>query len=535
MRESVIIGRVGGLAVALGIGAAIVIGCGDAAADADSPGNTTSSGSTDSSAATKPEKKSAAHGSTDPARQRAKRASADSDQISSSKGSRSSVSSHAADADPGEPTTSVGASDAAQDTSATSPRRAATSKNRSKTSVTSLTIATATDLGEPATSAGASVSAAPDTAPTAPRQDGLALLSGVVSSGKSTKKSGYNKKPTISYDPSQNVVNADGTISGRVNAVDAEGDPLKYTAGRPTRRGTVVVDQSGNFTYTPSAVASSTKPGAPTDTFTITVSDAAGKGVHGLLGYFIRGWGSTASVKVTVVAPVVTPPPATIPASAAGTLGWGAPTKSVSFTDAKALDGWWVYDAPGNGGNGRRTPDAISFKDNVMTISGDANGNTGGLMLQAGQMYGAWEVQMKVPVGAKDYNAVALLWPSTDRWPADGEIDFMELKNDATRHNVTSAVHYSPDGTSDAWVSGAVDVDATAWHNYAVVWTPTRISTYVDGKQFFTTTDVAKFPTVAMQLCLQLDYAGSNLAGGAQMQVASAKMYSLAAIQGKAV
>lgn len=388
-------------------------------------------------------------------------------------------------------------------------------------------------MDEPAKSVASA--AAPDTPRTSPRQSVLGLLTSLVSPAKSTKKSGYNKTPTISYDPSENVVNPDGTISGRVNAVDAEGDPLTYKAGRPAKRGTVVVDKSGNFTYTPPAVTNSTKPGAPTDTFTITVSDAAGGGVHGFLGYFIRGWKSTASVKVTVVAPTVTAPPATTPATAAGTLGWGAPTKSVAFTDAKALDGWWVYDAAGNGGNGRRTPDAISFKDNAMTITGDANGNTGGMMMQAGQMYGAWEVQMKVPVGAKDYNAVALLWPSTDSWPADGEIDFMELKNDATRHNVTSAVHYSPDGTSDAWVSGAVDVNATQWHNYAVVWAPTRITTYVDGVPFFTTTDVAKFPNKAMQLCLQLDYAGSDLAGGAQMQVAWAKMYSLAAIQPKAV
>ena len=37
-------------------------------------------------------------------------------------------------------------------------------------------------------------------------------------------------------------------------------------------------------------------------------------------------------------------------------------------------------------------------------------------------------------------------------------------------------------------------VDATQWHTYAVSWTPTQITTYVDGTPIFTTTDTATFP-----------------------------------------
>jgi beta-glucanase (GH16 family) len=139
-------------------------------------------------------------------------------------------------------------------------------------------------------------------------------------------------------------------------------------------------------------------------------------------------------------------------------------------------------------------------------------------------------VRVRVPQGAKDYNAVALLWPSTDNWPGDGEVDFLELKNDATRHNVTGALHYSPDGQTDKWIGGNVDVDATQWHNYAVEWTPTEMTFYVDAVPYFTTTDVENFPSTAMQLCLQFDVAGSDLAGGGQMEVAWARMYSLDSI-----
>lgn len=352
-----------------------------------------------------------------------------------------------------------------------------------------------------------------------------ALISGFANSVRHIQTAYFNRTPSISFFPSEDVVHADGTITGQVHPTDPDGDTLTITAGRPVGGGSVVVDPTGKFTYTPAPGLGGT---TYTDSFTVTVSDSASGGIHGLLGLFIRGWGSKATVNVTVQD--VAPPPPTSPTTAAAKFGWGTPVASVDFTSASALHDWWVYDAPGNGGYGRRTPDALSFVNDSLVITGDASGNTGGMMWQAGQEYGAWEVRIKVPVGAQDYNAVALLWPSTDTWPADGEIDFMELKNDPTRHNVTAALHYSPDGTGDTWLSGQVDVDATEWHNYAVVWTPTSITTYVDGVPYFATSDVAKFPPTSMQLCLQLDYAGSNLAGGAQMDVAWARMYSLAAV-----
>ena len=48
------------------------------------------------------------------------------------------------------------------------------------------------------------------------------------------------------------------------------------------------------------------------------------------------------------------------PATAAGALGWGAPSRSDDFIDPSSLAGWKLYDAVGHVGNGRRTPGAIS-------------------------------------------------------------------------------------------------------------------------------------------------------------------------------
>lgn len=491
MNGSDFVGRVGGLALALGIGAAIANGCAIAAAD-DARSSSAAGSQRPSAAAT----------------------------------ARPAAANRVNKASVVKPASRAGA--------ARSPVLAGGATNNVALKVQQLsprphTVVAATPALSSASSA-LPVLRAPRSAPNsgaASATAGLtALLSGLASSTRQSRVAHFNATPTVTFNAAENVVNADGTISGRVHGLDADGDKLTYTVGRPVRGGTVAIDPNGNFVYTPVA---GTQNAAYTDSFTVTVSDAASGGIHGLLGLFIKGWGSTATTTATVQK-AATPVPSPTPTSAADKFGWGAPTASVDFTGQSSLSNWYVYDAAGNGGNGRRTPAAISFANNEMVITGDANGNTGGLMWQAGQRYGAWEVKMRVPVGAQDYNAVALLWPSTNRWPADGEIDFMELKNDATRHNVTAAVHYSPDGKTDTWVGGKIDVDATQWHNYAVVWTPTRITTYVDGVPYFSTTDVAKFPTTAMQLCLQLDYAGSNLAGGAKLEIADARMYSLAAV-----
>ncbi|MCZ8380840.1 Ig-like domain-containing protein [Mycobacterium sp. CPCC 205372] len=72
-----------------------------------------------------------------------------------------------------------------------------------------------------------------------------------------------------------------GTVTGRVTAVDAEKDRVTYT-GSTTDQGTVTVTSTGAWTYTPTAAArhAAAKTGAPdaakTDTFTITVTDAYG-------------------------------------------------------------------------------------------------------------------------------------------------------------------------------------------------------------------------------------------------------------------
>jgi hypothetical protein len=207
--------------------------------------------------------------------------------------------------------------------------------------------------------------------------------------------------------------------------------------------------------------------------------------------------------------------------TAADTFGWGAPNRTENFTDPTSLGSWTLYDGPGHGGNGRRTPDAISVEDDMLTIKGDANGNSGGMAWDPGQFYGRWEVCAKSSPAADAYHALLLLWPDADDWPSGGEIDFMEVV-DPARQNSEFWLHY---GANDQREHSDFAVDATQWHSWAVEWTPWRIAAFVDGAMWWQTTDVAHFPPRRMHLCIQLDNTGGDTGSGASMSVDWARQY----------
>lgn len=187
--------------------------------------------------------------------------------------------------------------------------------------------------------------------------------------------------------------------------------------------------------------------------------------------------------------------------TAAAKLGWGQPVLADDFTNGTA--GWNIYDGPGHDGNGRRTPDAVSVQDGVLTITGDSGGSTAGMAWTEGsQQYGRWEGRVKAPASDPSYNALLLLWPTAENFPVGGEIDFMEMM-DPSRQSTDIFVHY---GADNSQIDGSVDIDGTEWHNWAVEWTPDRITAYVDGEQWFETDDPKVQPPGPMHLCIQLDW-----------------------------
>ena len=206
-------------------------------------------------------------------------------------------------------------------------------------------------------------------------------------------------------------------------------------------------------------------------------------------------------------------------ATAAAAYRWGAPERSDDFDGPASLAGWDLYNGPGHAGNGRRTPSAIAVADGVLTITGDPEGNSEGMSWSPAQTYGRWEVCVKSTVASPNYHSVQLLWPARS---GGGEIDFMEI-SDPSRQSVDAFVHWGS-GRQEA---GHIRIDATQWHSWAVEWSPQRIATFVDGAQWWETTDPAHIPTGPMRMCMQLDNFGGDVSEGGQQFVDWARQYSL--------
>jgi beta-glucanase (GH16 family) len=196
------------------------------------------------------------------------------------------------------------------------------------------------------------------------------------------------------------------------------------------------------------------------------------------------------------------------------------PTSNVLFRDDfGSLSNWARYDSPGHAGQGLRSPAQISVSDGICTIVGTADGTTGGMSLPDHDLkYGKVEVRLRTPKGAGKYHPVALLWPSSENWPSDGEVDFVEIWNRPLRDRNDFNLHY---GASNNVLNKSVAVDATQWHTYSTTWTATYLSAAVDGVEYFRTTNVGALPPNVMHVALQLDWFPfeNSTSGAASMQI----------------
>jgi hypothetical protein len=115
----------------------------------------------------------------------------------------------------------------------------------------------------------------------------------------------FNQTPTMRYNSTENSQALDGVINGDLHASDADGDKLTFTVTSAPRRGAVAVSPDGMFTYTPDTTLASA---GGTDTFTVSASDVPGNPfhIHGLNTLLAPDAGSTATTRVTVLVNPIT-------------------------------------------------------------------------------------------------------------------------------------------------------------------------------------------------------------------------------------
>lgn len=101
--------------------------------------------------------------------------------------------------------------------------------------------------------------------------------------------------------------------------------------------------------------------------------------------------------------------------------------------------------------------------------------------------YGYFEAKMKMPSGGGAWPAFWLLGSNIDTvpWPGSGEIDIMEYTGNVPTRS-TSAVHYANVSGVHAYKSGSANSAleySLDYHTYGLLWLPTELTFYVDGKQ----------------------------------------------------
>ncbi|MEC3976405.1 glycoside hydrolase family 16 protein [Amycolatopsis sp. H20-H5] len=145
---------------------------------------------------------------------------------------------------------------------------------------------------------------------------------------------------------------------------------------------------------------------------------------------------------------------------------------------------------PGHNGNGRRCDANTRVVGGVLRQTGASSGDSGWLSSKFGQRYGRWEARVRSQATGGDngrqYHPLLILWPDSERWPQDGEYDYLE--NGAPGESCTEAyIHYPhhADVAVQQEFAQSCGVDLTQWHNIAVEWTAAGIKGFVDGRQWF--------------------------------------------------
>ena len=170
--------------------------------------------------------------------------------------------------------------------------------------------------------------------------------------------------------------------------------------------------------------------------------------------------------------------------------------------DTFRKEAYGTYDSVGAFGNGLRRSSAVGVSDGLLNIT--ARGNvSGGMAHKLDRTYGRWEFRARTDRG-RGFGSAILLWPESERFPQDGEIDIMEVPSE-TRDRAHFIVHFAGPGGSDKVYGSWAEDDFSQWHTFAVDWLPDRLVFFIDGVERFRVTDRNIIPKKPMHLCMQFD------------------------------
>jgi beta-glucanase (GH16 family) len=115
------------------------------------------------------------------------------------------------------------------------------------------------------------------------------------------------------------------------------------------------------------------------------------------------------------------------------------------------------------------------------------------------QLYGRYEVRFRADE-IDGYKTAFLLWPQSETWPRDGEIDFAEGDLNGT---IGGFVHHQGGtygGDQDGYSTSA---RYSPWHTATIEWSPTSVKFILDGQVIGNST--TRVPNTPMHWVLQTE------------------------------
>ncbi|MDQ6607645.1 MAG: glycoside hydrolase family 16 protein [Actinomycetota bacterium] len=175
---------------------------------------------------------------------------------------------------------------------------------------------------------------------------------------------------------------------------------------------------------------------------------------------------------------------------------------------------WWAYPDgwPDTQHNGQYYPSQVlSIHDGILDyfihtansihMVAAAVPKIPGGVAGGGQQYGAYAVRFKSDL-LHGYKTAWLLWPDSNIWPSQGEIDFPEGDLDSTFSGFMHYMNATAGTQQDAFSTPAV---FSSWHTTVIEWAPGGCRFFLDGHLVGTSTQ--NVPNDPMHWVLQTETA----------------------------
>jgi beta-glucanase (GH16 family) len=143
------------------------------------------------------------------------------------------------------------------------------------------------------------------------------------------------------------------------------------------------------------------------------------------------------------------------------------------------------------------------------SLSNTSYGNLGDLL---GMRY-SFSIRADKMAG---YKGVPLLWPLSEKWPRDGEIDAPE--SDFTAQPAAFMHHQSGTGPNDEdYYNTPAGTSWQDWHTYTIEWVPgVRVDGWIDGVHWIH--DTTRIPNTPMHLVMQFETSTDGVVPAASTQ-----------------